>query len=393
MTTQLIMTVGTNALPVWVAWYHLKDKLEPPINKVRFIHTTDTVSQKDLLVTHCSSADFGRHIKTSPGNPGTVRGDIRNRILNGLDENTTHLHVHYTGGTQVMGVETVSAIEERLANNPDGKNVELDTTYLDARGGSGPCLISRRNGVIKIKSKSDARNNINVDLNHIAFLNGFTLAPFDIERRDSNGRKYNHEYHKNGNWKKEYLPSPARLDQNQKQEGVQVLHEMGFHESWKDGRITNLKDSTFEYAAYVALKQALKDIKNTPNSNRSNYKIYHKVYVKRTGANIQDKEFELDVVAILGYQIVLVSCTLHNKSDKIKEKGMEALHRVRQLGGDEAQAIVLCKAHPNDAKRVEKELHDEVGSAGKPLRIWGTDEWKNLQREFTDYLSNDLHWR
>ena len=62
MSTQLIMTVGTNALPVWVAWHHLKDRLEDPIS-VRFVHTANTVPQKNLLVTHCTPASFGRHIK------------------------------------------------------------------------------------------------------------------------------------------------------------------------------------------------------------------------------------------------------------------------------------------------------------------------------------------
>ena len=383
MATQLIMTVGTNALPVWVAWHHLKDKLEQPVT-VRFVHTEDTKLQKNLLGTHCSSASFGKHIKTSPGNPGTVRGDIRSKILGGLDEGSTHLHVHYTGGTQVMGVETVSAIEERLAEKP---NISLDTTYLDARGGKGPCLISRRKVI-----KSDARNDINIDLNHIALLNGFTLAPFNMKHLDQDGRKYNHEYYDNG-WKTKYLPAPATLDENQEREGDRVLRGMGLPQSWRDGKISGLNDLNFEYAAYVALKQALTDIGTIPGANRSNYKVYHKVYVKRTGANIRDKEFELDVVAILGYQIVLVSCSLHRGSDEIKEKGMEALHRARQLGGDEAQAIVLCKAHPNSATLVQKELHDEVGSAGDPLRIWGTDKWATLQDKFKNYLQNDLHWR
>ena len=380
MGTHLVMTVGTNALPIWVAWHHLKDQLEPPVS-VRFVHTQDTEPQKDLLVTHCSSASFGRHIQTSPGNPGTVRGDIRRCILNGLDEEVTHLHVHYTGGTQVMGVETVSAIEERLANNP---NVRVDTTYLDARGGNGPCLISRRRVIV-----SDARNNINVDLNHIALLNGFTPAPFGIKRRDRNGREYNHEYYDKDSrtWEKEYRRAPARLEQDQEQEGNRVLTAMHPRDSWRHGAIAGFCDTNFEYAAYVALKQALENIE------RSNYKVYHKVYVKRTGAQIRDKEFELDVVAILGYQIVLVSCTLAGGSGLIKQKGMEAILRARQLGGDEAQAIVLCRAHFEEAERVEKELHDEVGSVGYPLRIWGTDKWPNLQNKFANYLRNDLHWR
>ena len=379
MGTQLIMTVGTNALPVWVAWYHLKHKLDQP--KVRFIFTDDTESQKDLLVQHCGAADFGSHIKTSPGNPGTVRGDIRQRILNGLDEETTHLHVHYTSGTKVMGVETVSAIEKRLS---EMSNVTLDTTYLDPRGNKGPCLRSRR-GVI---SPSDARQNVEPDIERIARLNGFTPAPFDRTYWDRVIGRYNHEYwdRNRGADIRKYLPAPARLDQNQKQEGSNVLNIMN---NWNHPTIN---PTNFEYAAYVALKQALKGIETT-NSKRSNYKVYHKVYVKRTGANIRDAEFELDVVAVLGYQIVVVSCTLETGSAAIKEKGMEVILRARQLGGDEAQTIVLCKGRSDIAQRVEKGLHDEIGSASYPLQIWGTDKWRNLQDQFTNYLENDLHWR
>ena len=370
MKTQLIMTVGTNALPVWVAWYHLKDELAQPI-EVRFIHTADTEPQKKLLETHCSPASFGRHMRTSPGNPRTVRGDIRGSILKGLDEQTTDLHVHYTGGTQVMGVETVSAIEEILAKNP---NVRLDTTYLDARGESGPCLISRSRVI-----QPDARKGINVDLNHIALLNGFTPAPYNHEYfvKVVNGKEY---------WQREYRSAPASLDQNQTQQGDTALSRM---QAWKDPFINS---TNFEYAAYVALKQALESIA-TPQANRSNYKVYHNVYVKRTGVGIRDKEFELDVVALLGYQIVVVSCTLKTGSAAIKEKGMEVILRARQLGGDEAQAIVLCKACRNNAQQVQRELHDEVGSAGYPLRIWGKDKWRNLQSQFINYLRNDLHWR
>lgn len=392
MATQLIMTVGTNALPVWVAWHHLKDKLEPSINKVRFIHTNDTEPQKDLLEEHCNPASFGKHIKTSPGNPGKVRQDIRQKILNGLDENTTHLHVHYTGGTQVMGVETVSAIEERVKENA---NLTLDTSYLNARSGKEPCLTSRHRNI-----KPDTRDGIAVALNRIALLNSFTLAPFDDIRTDSNGDKYNNEYYRRGNWIKEYLDVPAILTEDQETKGKRVLDGMRGRDSWRRGAIRGLNGTNFEYAAYVALKQTLKDITQT-NASRSNYQVYHKVYVKRTNADVRDPAFELDVVAILGYQIVVISCTLDdgtlddepNIRKIIKQKGMEAIIRARQLGGDEAQAIVLCKAHPNDAQLLQEELHDEVGSAGKPLRIWGTDMWHNLQQKFYNYLRNDLHWQ
>lgn len=286
--------------------------------------------------------------------------------MNGLDENTTHLHVHYTGGTKVMGVETVSAIENRLPNN-----ARLDTTYLDPRGDSGPCLISRSTILVK-----DTRKGIEPNLKRIALLNGFTLAPFVHEYWDRNTNGY----------KKEEKSEPAILDQNRQNSGTQVLDDI----SKKDrSRIT---PTNFEYAVYVAMKMVLNRI-HKDNPNRSNFKIYHKVFVRRTGANQRDGIFELDVVALLGYQLIAISCTLETGNAAIKKKGMEVILRARQLGGDEAQTIVLCKAHPDTAQRVEKELHNEVGSGSLPLQVWGQDKWGNLQDHFKKYLINDLHWR
>ena len=367
MATQLIMTVGTNALPIWVAWYHLKDQLKQPV-KVQFIYTNDTEAQRDSLLNFCDNAQFGTHIKTSPGDPKTVREDIRTRILNGLDPKTTHLHVHYTSGTKVMGVETVSAIEERITDNA---NLTLETTYLDPRGDKGPRLLSRTKVYLQ-----DARMGVKPTLDRIANLNGFTPAPFTHEYWDPD----------NNGYIRDKKPAPSELDINQETDGGNVIGDM------KCGNWDVMDPVHFEYAAYVALKQALEAIKIS-NTERSNFKIYHNVYVRRTGAQQRDGIFELDVVAVLGYQIFVVSCTLERGHAAIKRKGMEVILRARQVGGDEAQAIVLCKGHPETTERVEKELHDEIGSAGRPLRIWGTNKWRNIQNEFKQYLQNGLHWR
>ena len=365
MGTQLIFTVGTNPLPVWVAWHHLKDQLEQPV-KVRLIHTPGTEDEKDRLVAHCAGANFLDPISTSPGNPKKVHDDVQ--VVISTLEGFTHLHVHYTGGTKVMSVETVAALEYGL---PD--SIECYTTYLDPRGGEGPTIIDSHG---KTYNPSDARNNINPDLRHIANLNGFRLAPFVHEYWDESIRDY----------RRETIPEPVILNEDQERQGNEVLGRMA---STRPGYI----DSThFEYAAYVALKDALTDIESR-NATRNNYNLFNKVHVRRTGAGPRDAHFELDVVAILGYQIVVVSCSLETCSDSIKKKGMEVILRARQLGGDEAQAIVLCQAHPNVERRIQKELHDEVGSAGAPLRVWGTHKWINPSEHFYNYLRDDLHWK
>ena len=128
-------------------------------------------------------------------------------ILNNPEE-FNHLHVHYTGGTKVMSVESVASLEYGL---PAGINYY--SSYLDPRGGAGPTIIDS-NGMTY--GPSDARDGINVDLKDIAFLNDFELAPFVHEYYDRNARRY---VPKN-------LPAPAILNQNQETEGNTLLGQM-----------------------------------------------------------------------------------------------------------------------------------------------------------------------
>lgn len=355
MGTQLILTVGTNPLPVWVAWYHLKEKLEKPI-KVRLVHTAGTVAERDRLQQHCHDADFLAPIQTSAGGPGTVRENI-GVILNDL-EGINNLHVHYTGGTKVMGVETVSAIEAQL---PEIQNVRLQTSYLDPRGASGPTIVSREDSLVR-----DARQNVDLEFNLIALLNGFTLGPFD------------HTYWDRGTRNTVVCPAPGTPSQEQLTEGWRAITA---------GK--PITDKLLEYGTYAAFKDALERISKN-NISRNNCKLFHSVHVQRDKKAI--KPFELDVVAVLGYQIVVVSCTIDAKQDMIKQKGMEAILRARQLGGDEARAIVLCSADSNTAKLIEDELKDEMGSGSEPLQVWGRNKWRRLSCGFYQYLLNDLHW-
>jgi hypothetical protein len=363
MGTQLILTVGTNPLPVWVAWFHLKDQLDQPI-QVRLVHTPGTVNEKKRLETYCAGASFLAPIDTSSGDPGAVRNDV-GVILADLNE-TPELHVHYTGGTKVMSVETVAALEYGL---PQG--VDLYTSYLDPRGASGPTIVDSHGSPLV----PDTRQNVTANLQQIALLNGFTLGSFVHEYWDNQSRQY----------VSENCPAPAVLNEEQQRLGRKVLSVPTA--SYGGG----INSTHFEYAVYVAFKEALEQIA-TRNSVRNNYELFHSVHVRRTGANQRDPHFELDVVVVLGYQIVVVSCTLDAQKQKIKTKGMEVILRARQLGGDEARAVVLCSAHPNDARLVERELHDEVGTAGTPLKVWGTDKWGQLPNAFEQYLRNDLHW-
>ena len=344
--THLILTVGTNALPVWVAWYHLKNKLNNP--KVGFVYTDETKKRKECLEEDCKDK-FS--ISTSPGEPNVVQNTIKNNIPKHLP-NGSKIHVHYTGGTQVMGVETVATIAtQRQA---------VERSYLDARSGSSPIIRDRDGNWI---GPMDARHGICPDIEKIAKLNGFG---FESGASDS----------------------PEELDMK---DAGKIITFAGTSNAW------------LKCAVWAALKSSLKRIA-CADEKRGNYKVLRDVTISPEEPDSND--IKLDVVAVLGYQVIVISCStlLHEEKKGQNEKGtlkgkgpvkmeaMRAYYQAKQLGGDEARTIILCGLDKNMAKKLQNELHHDIGSEDVPLQVWGNDTWDNLEQEFNAYLKNDLIW-
>ena len=364
MGTLLMLTVGTNPLPVWVALHHLKDKLRSPI-QVRLVHTKETRPERDRLLKHSSDAFAMDAIETVSGNPATVRKDIVQDLLHNLPDNTTCIHVHYTGGTKVMCVETVAAAENIKVSFPS-QNIDIETSYLDPRSDAGVSLIDRNGNALV----PDTRKGVEPSLRRIAELNGFEIGPFPYEYWDGSG-----------NNQTEICPAPNTLSKEQLAKGSAAL---------RSGYFTS--PELLEYGAYAAFQHALEDI-SLRHPDRSNYILYHKVYVRRSnGSDPRVKPFELDVVAVMGYQIVVVSCTLAHEHALVKQKGMEVILRMRQLGGIEARAIVLCGATQVAEQRIQAELKEETGRSNLSLEIWGKDTWYYLQQTFHQYVSTAFSW-
>ena len=364
MGTLLILTVGTNPLPVWVALHHLKDNLPSPIH-VRLVHTKETKPERDRLLKYSRDVSTIDTVETVSGNPATVRNDITQNLTHNLPDNTTCIHVHYTGGTKVMCVETVAAAE--IFKIPFlSRNMDIETSYLDPRADAGATLIDQNGNALIL----DTRKGVEPCLRRIAELNGFELGPFPYTYWDESGNNQTRN-----------CPAPGTLSAEQVIQGRTALRSQYF-------TIPEL----LEYGAYAAFQGALAGI-SQQCPDRNNYRLFHKVYVRR--ANVSDasvKPFELDVVAVLGYQVVVVSCTLAYEHARVKQKGMEAILRMRQLGGVEARAIVLCGASQEAQQLIQAELKEEIGRSSLSLEIWGKDTWYRLQQTFHQYIRTAFGW-
>jgi hypothetical protein len=138
---------------------------------------------------------------------------------------------------------------------------------------------------------------------------------------------------------------------------------------------------------------------------RSNCHIYNSVKPvlaanreeaqKKIDAKLIDV-MELDVVVILGYQLLLFSCTAFDDVNKteVKRKAMEAMHRAQQIGGEEARVVVVSSVEKTTAKQISAELFEDCGRGINQglLEIWGHDTWKDIEVKIDNYIRNTIRW-
>jgi hypothetical protein len=93
--------------------------------------------------------------------------------------------------------------------------------------------------------------------------------------------------------------------------------------------------------------------------------------------NVESHEvqFDVDVVALRGYQLFAFSCSTDSGKGLLKSKLFEAYIRARQLGGDEARVALVCCS--NDPEGLEHEMRRDVDPEGR-IRVFGRKHLEDL---------------
>jgi hypothetical protein len=94
------------------------------------------------------------------------------------------------------------------------------------------------------------------------------------------------------------------------------------------------------------------------------------------------KRFEVDVIAMRGYQLFAFSCTTSDEMDKCKQKLFEASHRASQLGGDEARFALVC-AHDDGA-----EVREQIATLlpGERFQVFDRHDLDDLPAAITKWI-------
>jgi len=93
--------------------------------------------------------------------------------------------------------------------------------------------------------------------------------------------------------------------------------------------------------------------------------------------------FELDVVAIRGYQLFAFSCSTVHRPGEAKQKLFEARERAQQLGGDEARIALVCCT--DDPVGLEAEVRRDVDPPGR-VRVFGREHLPDLVGRFRHWI-------
>ncbi len=332
----LVLLIGTNPLPNFVvADYFLQNNNQ--LQTIWLVHSernslqASTLEQTQNLekLLHKFWANKHPNLKfplqkvplSDVSDANTIHREIEQKILNKWREDTS-FHLNYTGGTKAMATHIYHCLQESKWNKKHA------FSYLDANNFR---LVVDDYGVVV----EDLRQVVKLEFADLIDLHGFLRR--NEERDEFDETQAFQAYQK-------YISDPKTNSMNE-----------------KDGR-------PFE----VYLKYKLKDKFGTRlNSGKG---ILHNWEIKKPQWNTH---FELDIILLNGYHLTGISSTVAYKKDSCKNKGFEVVLRTRQIGGDEARAILITRSNRNQTRLLQQELIYETGRNQKNILVLGVDDLRN----------------
>jgi hypothetical protein len=405
----LILLVGGNPLPNAVSG-HL---LVKPGGRITLIYSEGTLDVArrlaDWLRKHAQITveEVDKRLCVREQEPVSIYKRVQHVLdRGGSDE----VGLNYTGGTKTMAVHAYRAVEVWAKVN----NRKAICSYLDARAHRMilSFLPSGDEDEIYVGDKLKLNLDQMLDLHNWQKKSQLCTEPIlpkvarviansYTENRKDGVQPYScwkkqdlyYKCRRNGQWKcKEELQQiklawpngllsavadalkeeTGQVDQEALDIGVVIKKEL-FDEpidfcKWLDGNW--LEDRVLD--ALLKLPPELK-----PQSGQA----FRGVKVETVGG-----DFELDVLAILGYQLFGFTCGTKigdGAKKELKLKLFEGLPRTRQIGGDQARTALVCVYEDPDG--LQAEARQQIDPDGQ-IRVFGLKHLANLEHELAHWI-------
>lgn len=420
----LLLLVGTNPLPSYVvACYFLQTHTEPLT--IWLIHSQQNSDQRSTTqqaqaIQRCLEARFSAQVNLHPvrdiSNARSIQEDLR-----ALTARLFHqkIHFNYSGGTKAMALHSYRTLEQCA-------QIQASFSYLDGRRFM---ILDDQSG--QPLHPSDLRSLVHISMYELIDLHHFSLYfPYssEIEPFFLQGLRYFQKMLEDDSlesfWGVKDIPGgwgelrPAYMKitsgvhdihrakylkhfRKQLRKNIALLRECrtGFEpnpafqamlaqwpqsvqlmqpQHWPeldDAALTQLYQiirfidgQWLEVHCFEILQTVLTQLGLKADScmglvlKQENWKTY----------------FEIDIAALIGYQLLGISCTTYHLKSACKNKGFEIIHRIRQIGGDEIRDVLkmmlVTFVNPLDKARLQQELTLATGGARQNILVLGRED-------------------
>jgi hypothetical protein len=366
MAEALALLVGGNPLPNYLAATILAR--EPGWDRAVLFYTAETEAVKKRLAQALGSLGpvEDRFVRDA-GDPVSVR--------QAWERMPDSVHLHYTGGTKAMAVHLYEAWLETVQT---GTSWRRGASYLDERSGT----IRFADGTERSLEAGD----IQLDLGFLVELHGLESLtsrspkdvgpdlPADLEvmtgaclEDPGRARQVYQSACTNGAFD---AASPLDLP-NLGLAGLSAatIPDRGWSVGERSAWRKFLRGDWLEIWVGALVEELVE-----PHPVKIGFE-----------ARREGRQFEVDVVALRGHRLYLISCTTDMTASRCKTKLFEAAFRARQLGGDLARASLACLYdQPN---KIRKDVAASWDPTNVPeafglqhLRDWHAGRTESLRR-------------
>lgn len=369
-TDHLFILVGGNPLPCYIAG----KLLVKPGGTIYLVYSTKT---KDYANSLSVALDGSTLVPL--GNTERNPDKIYEQVYRAAKDLQGKIGLHYTGGTKVMSVHSYRAILQKHPDaicsylDPDrlelcfeqhgqayGSPIKLNAAETNAAINltlhqlwqlhnkkpllkeHKPKIFSERTtpllpGLAPLLAKHFSKVSISTD-NREVWEGQAWIDSFKGEKRLEDHVPINMlPYQDIVNLLEEIKPAVTTIGELKSRLGSRANNYLGEGGDW-------LEDLVLQYLDELKDELALNNIVCSAATRKGNSECRGNC----------EREMELDVVAIRGYQLFIFSCYAGKNMDTCKAKLYEAAIRARQLGGSEARFALVCGHH--DKAKIEDQM-------------------------------------
>jgi len=383
----LILLIGSNPLPNAVAGKILVE----PEGTITLVHSSDSfpVAQrlKAWLEKEHKKKGMVKLKQVEESEPSSIYKNVQECIK---EAGTESVGLNYTGGTKMMSVHAYRAVEQWAKD----KGITPVFTYLDARTlemiidpvddySSERRIYVGRAVELKLEDLLELHG---LSLSHkptsTALLPKTARALAKICSSSDGFRRWKEWINTELQNRSDRLSMPE--DESLKNVYRTLCREVGQPEgeiALKQLAFKNTHQSFSEWLSGKWLEHYVIDVLN---------ELQERLHLHERAQNIVPREviFDVDVVAIRGYQLFAFSCKVisdekKNGKKELKKALFEAYVRAQQLGGDEARTALVCCAEVPAG--IEQEMQRDFDLRGR-VRVFGRKHLAELASYIEDWI-------